>query len=111
MPQSYENVVTAIETLSSEQLSINFVNSRLLDEELKRNNLRTENTEGISLNITVKTAFKVFPIICFTCKKVGHQSYECRSNPNIRRNFKYRGKGFIPRYGLHSIYIKKKYRL
>jgi len=40
MPETYNNVVTAIETLSIEKLTIEFVKGRLLDEEAKKTNIR-----------------------------------------------------------------------
>lgn len=36
MPETYNVVVTAIETISSDKLTVNFVKGWLLDEEVKR---------------------------------------------------------------------------
>lgn len=47
MPEEYNMMVTALKTLSSEQLILSFVKSRLLDEEAKRN--------GTSSNINSST--------------------------------------------------------
>lgn len=36
MPETYNIVVTAIETISNDKLTVDFVKGRLLDEEVKR---------------------------------------------------------------------------
>jgi len=42
MPSEYENVVTALETLSSENLTLSFVKNHLHDEKLKNTVERDE---------------------------------------------------------------------
>ncbi|KAF2887240.1 hypothetical protein ILUMI_18933, partial [Ignelater luminosus] len=50
MPNEYEVVITALETLSKEDLTLNFVKNRLLKEELKRRSTGVTKKEGDSFN-------------------------------------------------------------
>ncbi|KAF2902636.1 hypothetical protein ILUMI_03551 [Ignelater luminosus] len=50
MPNEYEVVVTALETLSKEDLTLNVVKDRLLEEELKRRSTGVTKKEGDSFN-------------------------------------------------------------
>lgn len=63
MPQSYEIVVTAIESLPN--LKLDMVKDRLLGEEEKR--IKSGHTEEQH-----RTSF-----LCYSCGKEGHKSYEC----------------------------------
>ncbi|KAF2897353.1 hypothetical protein ILUMI_08821, partial [Ignelater luminosus] len=50
MPNEYEVAVTALETLSKEDLTINFVKNRLLEEELKRRSTGVTKKKDDSFN-------------------------------------------------------------
>ncbi|KAF2888943.1 hypothetical protein ILUMI_17230 [Ignelater luminosus] len=50
MPNEYEVVVTALETLSKEDLKLNFLKNLLLKEELKRRSTGVTKKEGDSYN-------------------------------------------------------------
>ncbi|VVC38070.1 Zinc finger, CCHC-type [Cinara cedri] len=80
MPETYNNVVTALKTLSPETLTIKFVKGRLLDEEVKKSNSITNEeclSDSVAFNAenTGKFHFK-----CYSCNQVGHKSAECSSN-------------------------------
>ena len=64
MPAEYEVVVTALETLSLEKLTLAFVENRLLDEESKRK--ETGSSSGSTMQSS--TAF-VAPSSCENFKK------------------------------------------
>lgn len=65
MPQSYEIVVTAIESLPN--LTVDLVKDRLLGEEEKR----IKNGHTVEQH---RTSF-----LCYACGKEGHKSFECRA--------------------------------
>lgn len=48
MPSEYDNVVTAIETLAVENLTLGFVKNRLMDIESRMNDSKTSNKESTS---------------------------------------------------------------
>lgn len=75
---AYATVVTTLETMAEEQLSLEFVQCRLLDEEIKRGG------KGVEL-VTPKrepAAFVGKPSVkkwkCFTCGQVGHKGGSVR---------------------------------
>ncbi|KAK9674794.1 Zinc knuckle [Popillia japonica] len=57
-----------------------FVKSRLLDEELK-----TEKPNKTSKNHDGEVTFNATQVICFKCNQNGHKSYECQNKKNFRR--------------------------
>ena len=96
MPAEYEVVATALETLSSEKLTIAFVKNRLLDEESKQK--ETESGSGSTMQLS--TAFvapsgrgnfkkfdgrnnasngneRSFKYNCYKCGKSGHKRSDC----------------------------------
>lgn len=95
IPQEYNTVVTALETLSQDSLNISFVKNRLLDEETKRkgfaktgksdapSSLAFSSTTGrqSSLREGKKsgTSDKSFKFNCNNYGKIGHKKSECRS--------------------------------
>lgn len=91
MPKAYDNLVTALETMEQEKLTVDFVKSRLLDEANKRNGGR-----GMGANSKQATAMNA-NVICYTCNKPGHYQSSCRYNKrkdgkgkcysNYKRNF------------------------
>jgi len=81
LPKSYNNLVTALETMDQDKLSLEFVKTRLMDEHNKRkdgNNL-TKSQESGAMNAKAKQ------LICYGCGKSGHIKSKCRfkkKNPN-----------------------------
>jgi len=64
MSQSYEDIITALETI--ENLKLDFVKNRLLREKEKRKK-NSKEFEKLHAN-----AFS-----CFVCGKPGHKKYQC----------------------------------
>lgn len=77
--EEYEAVITAIETLNTD-VTMDFVKSRLLDEELKIKNKR-----GINESAS-EVSFKMNTYTCYKCGKVGHKIADCRQNNYIRNS-------------------------
>ncbi|KAG5872606.1 hypothetical protein JTB14_002127 [Gonioctena quinquepunctata] len=70
--EEFESVITAIETMSSTTVSMDFVKSRLLDEELKIK-VKFESNGGHS-----EMSFTASPYTCYKCGKRGHKIVDCR---------------------------------
>lgn len=88
MPETYNNVVTALETLSPDTLTIEFVKGRLLDEEAKKSNsIKNEESSSDSAAFNAKNTGK-FPFKCYNCDRVGHKSAECK----LKKKTVYKGK-------------------
>lgn len=64
--EGYDTTIAALETANTE-LTVDYVKSKLLDAELKNNNNTATETQSHSF------------ITCYKCHKVGHKSYECRT--------------------------------
>lgn len=84
LPESYNNLITALESRSEEELTTVFVKGKLIDEYLRRKNLLQASEE--SSDKALKTQkFKKYPsnkdqrnVDCFFCKKTGHIKKDCR---------------------------------
>lgn len=78
MPRSYEQLITVLETLPVEQCSMEFVKSRLLSEDVKRQ------FSGSGKMMDSGTAFigkgGKFPFKCHGCGKPGHKRVDCPEN-------------------------------
>ncbi|KAK9875295.1 hypothetical protein WA026_007692 [Henosepilachna vigintioctopunctata] len=70
----YDNVITAIGTLNTE-VTMDFVESRLLDEELK---IKSKNTDKITKQNEI--VFKSNYYVCYKCGQSGHKLAVCRAN-------------------------------
>lgn len=102
MPPEYDNVVIAIETLATDNLSIAFVKNRLLDEETKRHDTKKpsggeipsstafvsqpRSTSGPGQTQEISTTGRGFPYSCNYCKKRGHKWAECRKRDYDMKN-------------------------
>ncbi|GBN09721.1 hypothetical protein AVEN_51343-1 [Araneus ventricosus] len=60
LPRSYENVIIAVDTLTSEKLTLEFVKRRLLDEEMRRAN-RNDVSQNTKHNISAAFASNKSP--------------------------------------------------
>lgn len=73
LPKSYDNLVTALETMNPKELTLEFVKSRLLDENGKRDGGGSSSKSGESHAMHARNP----NIICFTCGKKGHIKSMC----------------------------------
>lgn len=86
LPESYNTLITALETRSIDELTIELVKGKLLDEDRRRKNAKIQMDERddkalkVLLKKFVKTSQKqdVGEVTCFFCKKTGHLKKDCR---------------------------------
>lgn len=97
-PKDYDPIVTALETLETEKLMLEFVKGKFLDQEIKRKNDHEENENDTTTAFSTKMAYsrykkqnytknnsgfnknytKSFNFNCHNCGKLGHQRKDCR---------------------------------
>lgn len=82
MPRSFDNLVTAIETMDQDKLGVEFVKSRLLDE---------ANKKGVGSSYSKSQNNSAMSVICYTCKKPGHKQSQCYYNKNKNNDGKNNG--------------------
>lgn len=75
LPKSYEALITALETIKTDELTLDYVKKRLLDEQVKRSNSNHEENEGDSAFAGRKVGFK-----CYGCHQFGHKRADCPKN-------------------------------
>lgn len=76
LPKRYIPLVTAIETMDSDKITMDFVKSRLLDEHQKHNpNLSSEKSSTAAMNTSVT---------CYGCGQVGHIKSQCIKKKKYR---------------------------
>lgn len=78
LPKSYDALITALETIQPDQLTLEYVKKRLMDESAKRANqtCHADDHTGESAFAGKKSGFK-----CFECGRFGHKRAEC---PDLR---------------------------
>jgi len=77
LQESFNVVVTAIETLSDDKINVNFVRRRLLDEVAKRECKVESTTSNKNMNVSA-AAFESSTFTYYYCKKPGHKKFQCR---------------------------------
>lgn len=74
LPESYNNLVTALETMDQKNLTVEFVKTRLMDEHNKRKGVCSSYSSVSSSAMQART-----DIICYKCGKSGHVMARCRN--------------------------------
>lgn len=73
LPKSFDNLITALETMNAKDLSLEFVKARLLDEYGKRHGRHDEHgNSNKAMAMHTKSA-----IVCHHCGKSGHKKAQC----------------------------------
>jgi len=95
MPSEYDTIVTALETLTAEALTTNFVKARLRDEEMKRSSKqkgsKTEATQpstAFSTNQGTRKNKDKRNYKCHNCGKVSHFRSQCKRPPKSEQKTK-----------------------
>lgn len=83
LPESYSTLVTALETRAEDELTLQLVKGKLIDEDKRRKNVRyhEEKSEDKALKASHKQSKQVQQksqeVSCFFCKKRGHMKKDC----------------------------------
>lgn len=84
LPESYDNLVTALETMNQEKLSLEFVKTRLMDEHNKRSGRESTGRSNESGAMSAKGQRK--QLKCFGCGKIGHKKSSCFAQKKGKKN-------------------------
>lgn len=79
LPKSFDSVVTALETINPNNLTIEFVKSRLLDEGRKKTVGAGSGCSNSTDSVAMQSVKRKYQIKCFKCGKLGHKKFQCKS--------------------------------
>lgn len=82
LPISFDPLITALDTLDPEKLTMDFVKSRLIDEYNKKQCKNTNSYE----NSYDQSAMNSYRLVCYNCGKDGHKRYDCPNTTRYRNN-------------------------
>lgn len=84
---AFATVVTSIETMAEENLSMEFVKCRLLDEETKQKGLGVDSLTAGNEAAAFSGMKMQKKIRCFSCKKEGHKSVDCTEKKKKKQQY------------------------
>lgn len=84
----YSTVVTAIETMPENHLSLEFVKCRLLDEETKQKGMELCTSQKDETAFAGSTHHMVKTFKCFGCKQQGHKLVDCPAKKQSKKEQK-----------------------
>lgn len=77
LPQSYDTLITALETRPEGDLTLSLVQSKLLEENRKRSSTQTEVETALKCNH--RPAYQAYSSMeCYFCKETGHAKRDCK---------------------------------
>lgn len=101
---SFSTVVTAIETMPEDKLSLEFVKCRLLDEEVKRKGIGAESctpkSDSAAFSTRKQEKKKKKVLQCFGCKQEGHKLADCpKKKESETKNVKQKSRAHLAEEG------------
>lgn len=85
LPTEYDNLVTALETMDQDKLSLDFVKTRLMDEYNKRTGRSSSGKSSDPGAMSAKTFRKPSELTCYRCEQVGHKKAQCWMNKRDKK--------------------------
>lgn len=80
LPESFDSVVTALETMKLEELNLEFAKGRLLDSDTKRKTKSKESNDYPDKADAIAMAISKRDLTCYRCGKKGHYKADCKQN-------------------------------
>lgn len=93
LPNSYDTLITALETRPEADLTISLVQSKLLEEYRKRCNAEPAEQALKSTHTPTASSKPFHDVVCFSCKKRGHMKRDCKARNNRTKQWSQSSKG------------------